>query len=78
MDLSIRECLCMLQTPEQGADAVLHAALSPELEGHSGAYYDNLTEADAASLSYDEDFQSLVWARSLVLIDKAIADEPAQ
>jgi NAD(P)-dependent dehydrogenase (short-subunit alcohol dehydrogenase family) len=40
-------------TVEEGAEAVLNLATSPELEGRSGLYFDGLREARANGQAYD-------------------------
>lgn len=61
----------LFQDAEQGADTVLFAALSPEVEGQSGCYYDNAETVDSASLTYNADFQNELWSKSLELLDSA-------
>ena len=56
---------------EQGADTILYAALSPEVEGQSGCYYDNSKRCKSSQLSYDEDFQANLWTRSILMIENA-------
>jgi hypothetical protein len=40
-------------TVEQGAEAILNLAVSPELEGKSGLYFDGLRESRANEQAYD-------------------------
>ena len=42
-----------VSTVEQGAEAILNLAVSPELEGQSGLYFNGLREARAHSQAYD-------------------------
>jgi NAD(P)-dependent dehydrogenase (short-subunit alcohol dehydrogenase family) len=42
-----------VSTVEEGAQAVMHLAVSPELEGHTGAYFDGLRPARANAQAYD-------------------------
>ncbi|KAL0185097.1 hypothetical protein M9458_020793, partial [Cirrhinus mrigala] len=51
-----------LQTPAEGASAVVFAAVSPDLEGVGGCY---LYEA----ASYDEDLQTGLWRNTCDLLD---------
>ncbi|XP_060575385.1 dehydrogenase/reductase SDR family member on chromosome X-like [Ruditapes philippinarum] len=60
---------------EQGAETTLYAALSPEVEGQSGCYYDNSQKTSSASLSYDEHFQSKLWAKSLLMIENTLSNK---
>lgn len=40
-------------TVEEGAQAVMHLAVSPQLEGHTGEYFDGLRSARANAQAYD-------------------------
>jgi len=42
-----------LSTVEEGAEATMQLAVSPELAGRSGLYYNGLTEAKANAQAYD-------------------------
>jgi NAD(P)-dependent dehydrogenase (short-subunit alcohol dehydrogenase family) len=42
-------------TVEEGAEAILNLAISPELEGKSGLYFDGLHESRANPQAYDEE-----------------------
>ncbi|MGH8269625.1 MAG: SDR family NAD(P)-dependent oxidoreductase [Steroidobacteraceae bacterium] len=44
-----------LSTVEQGAAAVMNLAVSPQLEGHTGEYFDGLRPARANVQAYDPD-----------------------
>ncbi|XP_014767443.1 uncharacterized protein LOC106884525 [Octopus bimaculoides] len=48
-------------TPEQGADTVLHVALSPDLEKQSGGYYENCEKATSSKLSNSMQLQQAIW-----------------
>ncbi|CAI9726066.1 Hypothetical predicted protein [Octopus vulgaris] len=48
-------------TPEQGADTVLHVALSPDLEKQSGGYYENCERATSSKLSNSMQLQQAIW-----------------
>ncbi|XP_045203533.2 dehydrogenase/reductase SDR family member on chromosome X-like isoform X2 [Mercenaria mercenaria] len=56
---------------EQGAETTLYAAISPEVEGQTGCYYDNSERTEAASLTYNEDFQNELWTKSILMIENA-------
>ncbi|KAL4217144.1 short-chain alcohol dehydrogenase [Mactra antiquata] len=58
-------------TTEQGADNVLYVALSPEVEGQSGCYYDNMKSVKSASLTYNEEFQNSLWNKSISMIENS-------
>jgi NAD(P)-dependent dehydrogenase (short-subunit alcohol dehydrogenase family) len=53
-----------LTTVEEGAEATLRLAVSPELEGVTGAYFDGLREALANPQAYDREARRLLWDRS--------------
>lgn len=57
---------------EEGAETTLYAAMSPEVEGQSGCYYDNCQVTEAASLTYNEEFQEELWTKSLLMIENAV------
>ncbi|KAH3781691.1 hypothetical protein DPMN_159593 [Dreissena polymorpha] len=59
-------------TPEKGAVTALFSALSPDLEGKSGCYYDKSANTIPASLTQDAQFQTEVWSKSLSLIDSCV------
>lgn len=52
---------------EEGAEAILHLAASPELDGRSGLYFDGLGEARANGQAYDADARRRLGALSLEL-----------
>lgn len=66
--------LVYFQDTVQGAETTLYAALSPDLEGQSGCYYDNLTKSKAAALTYDENFQNKLWSQSIHMIENSRND----
>jgi NAD(P)-dependent dehydrogenase (short-subunit alcohol dehydrogenase family) len=43
-----------LSTVEQGADAILRLAVSPELDGRTGLYFDGMRPGQAHQQAYDE------------------------
>ena len=56
-----------VSTVEQGAEAILNLAVSPELEGQSGLYFNGLREARAHSQAYDAGARQRLWMLSLKL-----------
>jgi NAD(P)-dependent dehydrogenase (short-subunit alcohol dehydrogenase family) len=58
-------------TPEQGADTVIYAASSPEIEGVTGKYFVKRHEVRTSSESYDEAVQDRLWQVSAELTHMA-------
>jgi NAD(P)-dependent dehydrogenase (short-subunit alcohol dehydrogenase family) len=56
-----------LSTVEEGADAVMQLAVSPELEGRTGLYFNGLEEARANDQAYDGDARAELWSASMDL-----------
>jgi NAD(P)-dependent dehydrogenase (short-subunit alcohol dehydrogenase family) len=56
-------------TVEEGAAAILNLAISPDLAGRSGLYFDGLREARANSQAYDASAREKLRALSLQLTD---------
>ena len=55
---------------DQGADTILYAALSSQVEGQcGGCYYDNSERCNSSQLSYDEEFQANLWTKSVLMIE---------
>ncbi len=52
---------------EEGADAILHLAASPELEGKTGLYFDGKRQARANSQAYDAAARRRLWDLSMDL-----------
>jgi len=52
---------------EQGADAILHLATSPELDGKTGLYFDGKRSARANAQAYDVAARRQLWNLSLGL-----------
>jgi hypothetical protein len=44
-----------ISTVEEGADAILNLAISPDLEGRTGLYFNRQREARADAQAYDAD-----------------------
>jgi NAD(P)-dependent dehydrogenase (short-subunit alcohol dehydrogenase family) len=50
-----------MSTVEEGAEAIVHLAASPELEGVTGRYFDGKREARADTRAYDEGARQNLW-----------------
>lgn len=50
--------------PEQGAEALLHVALAPELAGQTGGYFKRLAAARPNPLAEDGSLRARLWAES--------------
>src|SRR4028118_1931091 len=53
-----------MSTVEEGAEAVVRLAVSPELEGVTGRYFDGTREARANRQAYDEGARKRLWVLS--------------
>jgi NAD(P)-dependent dehydrogenase (short-subunit alcohol dehydrogenase family) len=53
-----------MSTVEQGSEAVVRLAVSPELEGITGRYFDGTREARAAGQAYDKEARQRLWELS--------------
>jgi NAD(P)-dependent dehydrogenase (short-subunit alcohol dehydrogenase family) len=53
-----------MSTVEEGAEATVHRAASPELEGVAGRYFDGKREARADRQAYDEEARQTLWELS--------------
>jgi NAD(P)-dependent dehydrogenase (short-subunit alcohol dehydrogenase family) len=53
-----------MSTVEEGAEAVVRLAVSPELEGVTGRYFDGMREACANRQAYDPEARKRLWALS--------------
>ena len=56
-----------ISSVEQGAEAILKLAVSPELEGESGLYFNGQREARADAQAYDADARRQLKALSVKL-----------
>ncbi len=56
-----------LSTVEEGAEAVMQLAVSPQAAGKTGAYFNQLNEARANEQAYDEQVRARLWALSMEL-----------
>ena len=64
-----------MSTVEEGAEAVVRLAASPELEGTTGRYFDGTREARANRQAYDAEARRRLWALSEELCGRLL--EPA-
>jgi hypothetical protein len=53
-----------MSTVQEGADAVVRLAVSPDLEGVTGRYFDGQREARANRQAYDAAARERLWALS--------------
>ena len=53
-----------MSTVEEGSEAVVHLAVSPELEGVTGRYFDGKREARADGQAYDKEARQTLWELS--------------
>ncbi|HEX5046363.1 MAG TPA: SDR family oxidoreductase [Gammaproteobacteria bacterium] len=60
-----------LSTVEEGAESVLQAAVSPEVKGRTGVYFNQLVEARANEQAYDAAARAKLWAISLELTGRS-------
>jgi NAD(P)-dependent dehydrogenase (short-subunit alcohol dehydrogenase family) len=56
-----------LSTVEEGGQAILQLAASPDVEGRSGLYFNGLAESRADPQACDSNARARLWARSLEL-----------
>jgi NAD(P)-dependent dehydrogenase (short-subunit alcohol dehydrogenase family) len=56
-----------LSTVEEGAEATMQAAVSPEVKGVTGVYFNQLKEARANAQAYDEAARKKLWDLSMKL-----------
>lgn len=56
-----------ISTVDEGADAILHLAVSPDVEGRTGLYFDGQRPARANAQAYDEDARARLRALSFEL-----------
>src|SRR5262245_52494364 len=63
-----------ISTAEEGAEAILKLALSPELEGRSGLFFNGQREARADAQAYDAGARQRLKAESLKLVGLPAAE----
>ncbi|HEX6997529.1 MAG TPA: SDR family NAD(P)-dependent oxidoreductase [Gammaproteobacteria bacterium] len=56
-----------LSTVEEGAEAVMQLAVSPDVQGITGVYFNRLEEARAHEQAYDAEARARLWALSMEL-----------
>jgi NAD(P)-dependent dehydrogenase (short-subunit alcohol dehydrogenase family) len=66
-----------LSSVEEGADAILKLAVSPQVEGQSGLYFNGQREAKADPQAYDAAARQRLHARSLELVGLSGGAAPA-
>jgi NAD(P)-dependent dehydrogenase (short-subunit alcohol dehydrogenase family) len=60
----VREFGTPMTTVAQGADAIMKLAISPELEGRSGLFFNGQDESEANEQAYDAPARSRLWILS--------------
>lgn len=63
----VRQFGTPMSTVEEGADAITRLAVSPELEGKTGLYFNGQTEAKADAQAYDAPARQKLQALSVEL-----------
>ena len=63
----VRQFGTPISTVEEGADAILKLAISPDLEGRSGLYFNGQNEAQANAQAYDAEARRRLRTLSLEL-----------
>jgi retinol dehydrogenase-14 len=58
-------------TPEQGGDAIVFLATSPELEGQTGGYYESNKQVRPSRLAQDDALASKLWDASAKMVKLA-------
>lgn len=58
----------MVKTPELGAQPIVYLAVSEELEGLTGRYYDVMTEKEPAPQALDDEAAHRLWEVSSRLV----------
>eukprot|EP00026_Physarum_polycephalum_P011287 Phypoly_transcript_11495.p1 GENE.Phypoly_transcript_11495~~Phypoly_transcript_11495.p1 ORF type:complete len:354 (+),score=48.42 Phypoly_transcript_11495:120-1181(+) len=69
------------KTPEQGAQTIIKAAISPSLTGHGGAYLDNCKEVPLSKLAQDPVAATKLWdvsSKMVGLTRDFLARQPSQ
>jgi NAD(P)-dependent dehydrogenase (short-subunit alcohol dehydrogenase family) len=73
----VRQFGSPMSTVEEGAEAILKLALSPELAGRSGLYFNGQQEAKASEQAYDAPARGRLKALSLELAGLSTAESAA-
>jgi NAD(P)-dependent dehydrogenase (short-subunit alcohol dehydrogenase family) len=63
-------------TVQEGADATVRLAVSPDLEGETGRYFDGTSEARASRQAYDAAARKRLWALSEELCGRLLEPLP--
>ena len=58
-------------TPEKGGERLVYLAVSPEVEGKTGGYYEANTLVDPSPLAQDDDLAAKLWNVSANLVGLA-------
>jgi NAD(P)-dependent dehydrogenase (short-subunit alcohol dehydrogenase family) len=66
-----------MSTVEEGVEATMRVAASPELDGVSGRYFDRLREALAHPQAYDEEARRRLWKLSEELVGLSVPTQRA-
>lgn len=53
------------KTPEERADTIVYLAITPEVEGISGKYFQNREQIETPPISYDKESAQKLWQISL-------------
>jgi hypothetical protein len=61
-----------MSTVEEGTEAVVRLAASPELEGVTGRYFDGTREARADGQAYDPQARQTLWELSEELCGRSL------
>lgn len=66
----------MVKSPELGAQPVVYLAVSEEMEGVTGKYYDVMTEKEPAPQAVDEEVARRLWevSRNMVGLEQEAAE----
>jgi NAD(P)-dependent dehydrogenase (short-subunit alcohol dehydrogenase family) len=64
-----------MSTVEDGVEATLHLAISSEVEGVTGRYFDQLREARADDQAYDPEARRRLWSLSEEIVGLARSNE---
>jgi NAD(P)-dependent dehydrogenase (short-subunit alcohol dehydrogenase family) len=67
-----------MSTVEEGSEAVVRLAVSPELEGVTGRYFDGRREARADGQAYDKEARQTLWELSEELCGRPLEPKPRQ
>ncbi len=57
----VRFASLFMRSPEKGAETIVHLAASPEVEGITGKYFDDMKPRTSSRASYDLDFARRLW-----------------